>query len=361
MKRTIARTPHETNDHSKFDKRNTSRVGAVKYDGRPRFHAYTLRLIPIIVLLFSAGVNAASLEPTTLKAWDEYVQSASLRMEQRLISGKDFLWVEEVPDRLARVRAGEVIVSPVGPQNPKEVPHGLVHDWIGAAFIPHATLTDVLQVVREYARYKEFYKPTVADAKVIAAGETKDLFSMLLLYKSLFLKTALDTDYESCYVRLDDLREYSISRATRIQEMEEYGAPAQHALPTSEGSGVIWRLFSIARYQERDGGVYIEVEAIALSRDIPTSLRWLAEPIVRRVSRGSLSISLRQTENAVLLHVELAKRKSASGELAAETAHENIGTETLRALHLPPLGIKFGSEAGNDQGSRSSYPSKEAQ
>jgi hypothetical protein len=33
--------------------------------------------------------DAASLEPTTLKAWDEYVQSASLRMEQRLISGKD--------------------------------------------------------------------------------------------------------------------------------------------------------------------------------------------------------------------------------------------------------------------------------
>jgi hypothetical protein len=98
-------------------------------------------------------------------------------------------------------------------------------------------------------------------------------------------------------------------------------------LLAGEGSGVIWRLFSIASYRERDGGVYIELEAIALSRDIPASLRWLAEPIVRRVSRASLSTSLRQTENAVLLHVELAKRNAASGELAAETAHENIGTE----------------------------------
>jgi hypothetical protein len=93
-------------------------------------------------------------------------------------------------------------------------------------------------------------------------------------------------------------------------------------LLAGEGSGVIWRLFSIARYQERDGGVYIELEAIALSRDIPASLRWLAGPIVRRVSRSSLSISLRQTENAVLLHVELTKSKAARGELAAETARE---------------------------------------
>jgi hypothetical protein len=255
-------------------------------------------------------------------------------MEQRLSPGNMFLWVEEAPDRFARVRAGEVIVSPVGPQNPKEVPHGLVHDWIGAAFIPHATLADVLQVVRDYARYKELYKPTVADSKMIAAGEAKDLFSMLLVYKSLFLKTALDTDYESSYVHLDDRRGYSISRATRIREIEEYGAPAQHALLAGEGSGVIWRLFSIARYLERDGGVYIEVEAIGLSRDIPASLRWLAEPIVRRVSRGSLSTSLRQTENAVLLRVELAKRNGASGALAAETAHENMGIAELQALHL---------------------------
>jgi len=182
----------------------------------------------------------------------------------------------------------------------------------------------VLQVVRDYGRYKELYKPTVADSRVIATGEASDLFSMRLLYKSVFLKTALDTDYESGFVHVDDRRGYSISRATRIQEIEEYGAPAQHALKEGEGSGVIWRLFSIARYIERDGGVYIELEAIGLSRDIPASLRWIVEPIVRRVSRGSLSTSLQQTENAVRLHVEFAKRKAASGELTAATVHDSL-------------------------------------
>lgn len=64
---------------------------------------------------------------------------------------------------------------------------------------------------------------------------------------------------------------------------------------------------------ERDGGVYVEFEAIGLSRDIPASMRWLIDPIVRRVSRRSLLTSLQQTEKAVRLRTELANRKSGSG------------------------------------------------
>jgi hypothetical protein len=45
--------------------------------------------------------------------------------------------------------------------------------------------------------------------------------------------------------------------------------------------------------------VYVELEAIALSRDIPGGLRWLVEPIVRRVSRSSLVVSLQETADAV--------------------------------------------------------------
>ena len=41
------------------------------------------------------------------------------------------------------------------------------------------------------------------------------------------------------------------------------------------------------------------LEAIALSRDIPAALRFVVDPIVRRVSRNSLLISLQQTDEAV--------------------------------------------------------------
>jgi hypothetical protein len=280
---------------------------------RRRLRAYALPLIPLFVLLSPGTIAAANLEPATLKAWDDYIESANVRMGQRLSPDKTFLWVDETPERLARVRAGEIVVSPVSPQIPKRVPSGLIHDWVAAVFIPGGSIKDVLTVLGDYASYKEIYKPTVIESKAIATGGAEDRFSMVLMNKSFFRKTALDADYQSCYVRVDDRRGYNVFRTTRIQEIDEYGAPAEHALHEGEGHGIIWRLFGIARYVERDGGVYVEVEAIGLSRDIPASLRWMVEPVVRRISRASLLTSLQQTEHAVRYRVELANGKAGGG------------------------------------------------
>jgi hypothetical protein len=280
----------------------------------------TKSLFILLITLLPAAIHAASLDPATLKAWEEYIESANGRMEQRLSPGNVFLWVDEEPERLAKVREGQIVVSPVGPQNPMKAPSGLIHDWVGATFIPDVTLPDVLQVVRDYGRYKEIYLPTVIDSRVMDTGETKDRFSMLLIHKSSFLKTALDADYETYYVHVDDRRLYSISRATRIQEVAEYGPPTQRMLPEGEGKGIIWRLFSVTRYAERDGGVYVEFEAIGLSRDIPASLRWIVEPVVRRTSRASLSTSLRQTQAAVRSRAVNASAKTPEARSGASLA-----------------------------------------
>ena len=295
-----------------------------------QFVAFGGNSILLLTLLFPTSVIAASLGPATSKAWDDYVESAKLRMEQRLTPGRPFLWVDEAADRLARVRAGEVLVSPGSHENPRRIPSGLIHDWIGAIFIPNATLADVLQVVSDYARYQDFYKPTVAQSKPIATGEETDRFSMLLMNKSLVLKTAFDTDYESCYVRVDAQRGYGTSWTTRVQEVAEYGTPRQHLLPVGEGSGFIWRLFSIARYVERDGGVYVELDAIGLSRDIPASLRWFVEPIVRHVSRAALSTTLEQTENAV--HASVLRKAATGGAISAAAPESNTSGD-LKPVH----------------------------
>jgi hypothetical protein len=270
-------------------------------------------MTPLVALLSPGAAQGAHLAPATSQAWEEYVESASQRMTQRLSPGENFLWLDQSPQLLAKVRAGEVVVLPVGPHIPKKVPSGLIHDWVGAVFIPNVAMNDVLTVVRDYARYKDLYQPGVIESKAIATAEEKDRFSMLLMNKSLLLKTALDADYESSYVQLDDRRVYSISRTTRVQQVEEYGSPDQHTLQEGAGSGILWRLLGITRFMERDGGVYIELEAIALSRDIPVSLRWFVEPTVRRVSRGSLTTSLLQTEKAVREHAEVANNKAGSG------------------------------------------------
>jgi hypothetical protein len=116
--------------------------------------------------------------------------------------------------------------------------------------------------------------------------------------RSALSKTALDCDYETTFVRVDGRRMYSITQAKRIQEIADYGTAKQHTLPEGEGTGLIWRLFSVSRFEEREDGLYIETEAMALSRDIPSALRLVVEPIVRRVSREALETALRQTANA---------------------------------------------------------------
>jgi hypothetical protein len=139
----------------------------------------------------------------------------------------------------------------------------------------------------------------VIDSKPTVLGDSEDRFSMLLANKVLFRKSALDADYRSSQVRVNDRRRYSIAQTIRVQEIAEYGATGQHVLPEGEGTGLIWRLFGVTRFEERDGGVYVEVEAIALSRDVPASLRWLVEPIARRVAKDSLVTALQQTRDAV--------------------------------------------------------------
>jgi hypothetical protein len=296
-------------------------MGDKRFGGGTWLRKVALPLIPVMALLCPSVARAAHLEPVTSQAWDEYVKSATTRMERRLSPGESYLWVDEDPDRLARVRAGEIVVAPMGEHIPMKVSHGLIHHWVGTVFIPNASINDVLQVVRDYPKYKDLYQPSVIDSKVIEAGQEKDRFSMLLMNKSLILKSAFDADYESCYIHVDDRSVYSISRTTRLQQIEEYGSPAQHVLDEGQGSGIIWRLEGITRYMQRDGGVYIELEAIGLSRDIPGALRWFVEPTVRRVSRSSLATSLEQTQKAVRVHAEQARRQP--GNSRAGTSEAN--------------------------------------
>ena len=179
------------------------------------------------------------------------------------------------------------------------MPGGLIHHWIAAAFLPSVKLDDILEVTEDYDRYQEVYRPSVIASKTVARENSTDYFSMQLMNKAFFLKTTLDADYQATNVRLDDRHFYSVSRSTRVQEIEDHGRLSQRRLPEGQGGGYIWKLFSIVRLDQRDGGVYIELEAIVLSRDIPGAMRFVVDPIVRSVSRNALLTSMLQTEEAV--------------------------------------------------------------
>jgi hypothetical protein len=244
-------------------------------------------------------MSAATLTPETIAAWDAYLQAATDAMQARLQPGAHFLWLDEEPDRREDVRTKGPHIAPMTRDIPRKVPHGLIHDWPGVGFVPGAKIEDILLVVRDYDHYKDMYRPGVIDSMSRGTDGMKDLFSMRLVNKSVVAKTALDADCEVSYIRVDDQHWYGISNTTRIVEVDKFGTPEARALPEDRGTGLIWRLSSITRLEERDGGVYAELEAIALSRDIPAAFRLFATPIVRRVSRDSLATSLHQTKVAI--------------------------------------------------------------
>jgi hypothetical protein len=265
--------------------------------------SFAVSALPLIVvlgaLLFPSHVYAANLKPETVAAWNDYVQSTNASLDNRLRPGGRFLWIDETPERAAKVRSGEIVVAPAPGPNPRKVEGGLIHHWIGAAFLPGTKVDDLIQVTRDYDHYPDFYKPSVIESKAIVRNAPDDVFSMVLMNKAFFLRTALDADYLATNVRLDNHRFYTIAKTTRVQEIEDYGQPGQHRIPEGEGGGYIWKLFNIVRFEQRDGGVYVEMETVALSRDIPAAVRLLADPVVRRVSRNSMHTAIEQTEEAV--------------------------------------------------------------
>lgn len=280
--------------------------------------------IPIVFGLVVAGwmpVSAAELKPETLRAWNQVVHGVQDQMQLRLRSGP-FLWLDEQAGRSQSVRSGEILIAPIGTRSPAPVADGLIHHWVGAAFLPGVTLDDVFSVVRDYNHYKEFYRPIVVDSKPLPPSNTDDRFSMLVLNHALFSKIAMDGDYAGSYTQVGPKRWYSVTRSTRVQEVHDYGEASECLLPEGTGSGFIWRVYSLARFEERDGGVYVELEALALSRDIPASLRWMVNPVVRRISKSSLLTSLEQTRDAV--HPVTAANRYPTGAASTRSAMANF-------------------------------------
>jgi len=260
------------------------------------YFAASLLLIMILAPALSCG---AELQSDTLAAWNHYIVQAKERMNSRLGAGSHFLWVDEEPDRARRVRSGEIVVAPVNGSGRTDVPNGLIHDWIGAAFFPDTTIEKVFATMNDYACYKDFYGPTVIDSKLLSRDGLESSFSMRWLKQALLVTTVMDADYKAHYFVRSEKSRYGFAWSTRIQDVVDYGLPSEHKLPPGTGSGFIWRLFSISRFEQRDGGVYVELEAMALSRCVPTCLGWLVNPVVRRISQSSLMRSLSQTREAV--------------------------------------------------------------
>jgi hypothetical protein len=240
--------------------------------------------------------HSAELQPTTIAAWQEYVRTADARMQARLDTDKPFLWIDETTDRALRVRGGEIMVMPMVGQGTRDVPEGLIHDWIGGVFIPNARIDKLLAVVHDYDRYKEIYPPVVTDSHSEARSRSR-VFDDLETPR--VVRQRRDPTIRLTNSRLARAADSALSTQPASKKLKNTDIPANVFCGPITAAASCGGCTVSPTQEQRDGGVYLEVEAIVLTSDVSPSLRWMVNPVVHRLSMNSLTTTLRQTRRAV--------------------------------------------------------------
>lgn len=184
-------------------------------------------------------------------------------------------------------------------------PGAMIQDWVGVMFLPGVTLDQVEAVLKDYAHYKDFYRPKVIDSRELAHQD--DEYDIALrLYEKHILTIVLNTTYRVRYERPEPDRLIVTARSTHIGEVKDPDKSYAVEVPRGQDSGFLWRLNSYWRVEAADGGVYARCEAISLSRDVPPGLGWMLKGFLESFPKESMKNTLYGTKAAV------ANRKAAN-------------------------------------------------
>lgn len=253
--------------------------------------------------LLPACALGVTLKAPTVSAFDGYVWQAEVRISLEERSHDRFLHLDANSN--ARLRQGEILVEPIG-EVPTEIPNGLVHDWVGIVFIPGATLAQTLSLVQDYDRLARFYNPEVLSSRLLSRSGN-DFRMTMRVRKHKAVTVVLDADYQVHYGALDATHRFSESRSTRMEEVADHGTANERMLPESDSHGFLWRLNTYWRFVEVADGVYVQCEAISLTRDVPAGLGWLIGPFILNIPRESLQFTLDSTRKGVLERARAAQ------------------------------------------------------
>ena len=178
------------------------------------------------------------------------------------------------------------------------LPGAMLHHWRGTAFVAGATVAGFERMMRDFDSYPQHFSPQVLHAKVVAQHGDHLEASMRVEQRHV-ITVVMDTAYDVSFGNLDARHGYSTSRSTRISEIAAPGTASEHVLTADEEHGFLWRQNTYWSYEERDGGLYMQIESVSFSRSIPTGLGWVIRPFVESVPRDSLEFTLRSTCNAL--------------------------------------------------------------
>jgi hypothetical protein len=268
------------------------------------------------ILLLTVPVEAAELKPPAVEAFNRYVQFTEARINSQAARHEPLLWLDSLPEErraaaYAQLHEGKVMIERLETLDGGKkiaVPGGLIHHWIGTIFVPGATLAQTLALEQDYDHHQDYFRPDVIRSKVLR-HEGSDFVVQLRFHKKKIITSVLDTEHHVHYQAVDSTRAWSRSYTTRIQEVVDAGESGERLEPEGRDRGFLWRMNTYWRFEEKDGGTYVESQSISLTRDIPAGLGLLVGPLVNSIPRESLTFTLATTRAAVLGRIASGKQQ----------------------------------------------------
>ena len=276
----------------------------------------------LCLLGLRAGGSAAELKPATTAAFDSYVAATQARFANELRPGGTFLYVDGLPadtkkSSYEQLKQGEILVERLETKAPgvrAAVPDGIVHHWVGLVFVPGVTLASTLPVVQDYNQRAELYKPDVIASRVLR-HEGGDFKIFLRLYQKRFTTVVFNSEYDIHWGQADAGRIYSNNISTRIAEVKNADQPEGEENPVGSGRGYLWRHNTYWRFEEKDGGVYVQCEVLSLTRNIPLGLGWLLRPLASSIPKQSMNRALGRTRQVILQQAQHNPSRASSHPL----------------------------------------------
>ena len=251
-------------------------------------------LVGLLLLADGAGLLRAEAPGPAVAAFNSYCRRVEAGLAEQHRSAEGFVAMGAGEE--GRLRRGEVMVERL--TGVEDLDGARVHDWRGTAFAAGATAADFERLMRDFETYPKNFAPEVLEAKTVSR-EGDHLQAWMRVRQRHVITVVMDGRYDIAYGRLNARHGYSISRSTEMDEIEGAGTARERRLSASEEHGFLWRLNTYWSYEERDGGLYLQVEAVSLTRAVPRGLGWAIGPYVESVPRESLEFTLRSAVKAL--------------------------------------------------------------
>ncbi|HEX4312235.1 MAG TPA: hypothetical protein VHZ25_19540 [Acidobacteriaceae bacterium] len=259
-------------------------------------------------LLMACGVVAvlgpsrgwAEAPAAAVSVFNSYVGTVEGRLAEQHRSAEGFLAgaAGEAAGE-ERLRRGEVIVEQMTAPEDAELPGAMLHHWRGTAFATGAKAANFEQLLRDFGGYPKTFAPQVMEART-TASEGDRVTGWMRVRERHGITVVLDSTYDVRFGRPDARNGWSASRSVRIAEVDDAGTSRERMLSSTEDHGFLWRMNTYWSWQERDGGLYLQVESVSLTRGIPVGLGWAVRPFVESIPRESLEFTLKAARNRLL-------------------------------------------------------------